>query len=165
MNVLLAMFKGLAYAVYGVILLCLLIGAPMLLGYHSAMVISGSMEPNYPVGSITYYKQTAFENIQEGDVITFDLGETSLATHRVVAVNAADQTFTTKGDANETQDVNPVAYSKVEGKTIGFAIPYAGYFVTYVKSMTVIIPCAAILIIDLLLTPKDKKKDENPVPQ
>ncbi len=165
MNVILGIIKGLSFVVYAIILATLLIAAPMLLGYQSVMVISGSMEPDYPVGSITYYKAADFEDIGVGDVITFDLGETSLATHRVVAVVESAQAFTTKGDANETNDVNPVSYDKIQGKTLNFAIPFAGYFITYVKSAVVIIPCAIILIIDLFLTPKSKPKKQEPTPE
>lgn len=165
MKILLGIFKGLAYIVYGLILISILLVAPMVAGYQPVMVISGSMEPSYPVGSITYYKEADFADIGVGDVITFDLGETSLATHRVVEVDQTAQAFTTKGDNNETNDVNPVAYSKIQGKVLGFAIPYAGYFMAYAKTLYVIIPCVGILIIDLLLTPKDKPKKAETTPE
>lgn len=162
MKVLLGILKTLSCVVYAVIIVALAIAAPMLFGYNPVIVLSGSMLPDYPVGSITYYKSADFSDIEIGDAITFDLGEESLATHRVVEINETAQEFTTKGDNNETQDTNPVSYTEVQGKTVDLAIPYAGYFIAFVKSWYVIGICAFILIMDLIFT-KDKKekKSEN----
>ena len=47
----------LTWIVYACIACYLLIAAPMLAGYHPVVVLSGSMEPTYHVGSIIYYKK------------------------------------------------------------------------------------------------------------
>ena len=57
--------------VYVCIIGFLAIAAPMVLGYHPVVVLSGSMEPTYHVGSVIYYKATPFEQINVGDPITF----------------------------------------------------------------------------------------------
>ena len=70
-----------------VILLCV-IGAflpltiPNLLGYQIYEVVSGSMEPEIPVGSVIYVKAAAPEEIGEGEIIAF-MRNSSVITHRV----------------------------------------------------------------------------------
>lgn len=54
-----------------VIAVCIPITAPKLMGYEIYDVVSGSMEPEIPVGSVIYVKGAAPEDIQEGDVIAF----------------------------------------------------------------------------------------------
>lgn len=156
MKVLLGILKTLSCLVYIIIFIALAIASPLLFGYKPVVVLSGSMLPDYPVGSVTYYKQVDFDEIEVGDVITFDLGEDSLATHRVIEINEATQEFTTKGDNNETNDSSPVSYTEVQGETVNLVIPYAGYFICYVQNWYVIAVCAVILILDLIFT-KEKK--------
>lgn len=157
------LFSILSWPVYLVIIAYLLIAAPMALGYRPAVVLSGSMEPTFPVGSIIYYKAAPFDSIEVGDAITFHAGDGgSLVTHRVVEKQEISQNFVTKGDANETADPNPVAYGDVAGKTWSLCIPYAGYFVTYGKQPPVIGVMAAILILGILLdNVKTKGRPEN----
>lgn len=159
MKVVSAVVRALTWLVLTIIALTLLLIAPLVAGYHPVVVLSGSMLPSYPVGSVTYYKSAAYEDIAVGDPITFRIGEDGeLATHRVTAKDDTAQSFTTKGDHNETEDVNPVPYSRVAGKTTGFAIPYVGYFVRYAQQWYVLGACGIILVLDILLTPEKKKK-------
>ena len=126
MNVLKQLFNILSWPVYLCIAGYLLIAAPMLAGYRPVVVLSGSMEPTFPVGSVIYYKAASFEQIQEGDPITFHAGEDgSLVTHRVVEKQELSSDFITKGDANETADPNPVSYDRVAGRASDVKIPYA----------------------------------------
>ena len=131
--------------------------APILAGYRSVIVLSGSMEPAYPVGSIMYYKAVDFDSIAIGDAITFKIGESALATHRVVKKNEEEQSFVTKGDSNPSEDMEPVAYEAVVGRATDFAIPYAGYFAHYIQNVYIIVIMGVILLIGMLLIP-DKKK-------
>ena len=61
----------------GTLLLVLLIAAcvpltvPRMLGYALYTVVSGSMEPAIPTGSLVYVEHVAPEDIEEGDVIAF----------------------------------------------------------------------------------------------
>ncbi len=152
----------LSWAVYACIACYLLIAAPMLAGYHPVVVLSGSMEPTYHVGSVIYYKQASFADINVGDAITFRAGEDGMVTHRVTQKSELSQNLTTKGDANLSEDPNPVDYSDVMGKVWKVSIPYAGYFVNYGKNVTVIAVMAAVIIInivlDMIFPDKEKKK-------
>jgi len=158
LKVLAGIFRVLSWGVYAVIILSLLVAAPIVFGYRSVIVLSGSMEPAYPVGSVIYYKAADFDNIAVGDVITFGIGENALATHRVVRKNEAEQSFVTKGDSNPSEDMEPVAYSAVVGKTANVAIPYAGYFAKYIQNMFMIVIMGVILLVGMLVIPDKRNK-------
>lgn len=57
-----------------VIAVCIPITVPKLMGYEIYNVVSGSMEPEIPIGSAIYVKAAAPEDVQEGDVIAFRRG-------------------------------------------------------------------------------------------
>ena len=104
-----------------------------------------------------------FANIQVGDTITFRAGTDGMVTHRVTSKSELSRTFTTKGDANPSEDPSPVEYSNVIGKVLKFSVPYAGYFVAYSKNFTVIGMMAGIIILNIILDslfPKKKKEEE-----
>ena len=103
---------------------------PHIVGIQTFKVLSGSMQPNYPVGSLVYVKKTQPDTINIGDVITFYINENSLVTHRVVDKDIDKRTFETKGDANEVKDGGKVSFDNVVGKAI-FCIPYLGYVSSY----------------------------------
>lgn len=54
-----------------VILVCIPVTVPKLMGYEIYDIVSGSMEPEIPVGSAVYVKAAAPEEVKEGDVIAF----------------------------------------------------------------------------------------------
>lgn len=108
----------------GTVLLVLLVAAcipltvPRFLGFQIYSVITGSMEPFIPVGSLVYIKSIEPEDIQEGDVIAFyGAGDSaSIITHRVVENRVFMGEFVTKGDANQEEDMNPVPYADFIGR-------------------------------------------------
>lgn len=115
---------------------------PRIFGIVPFIVLSGSMEKEIKTGSIAYVNTNVKkEEIEVGDIIAFSLGDTQV-THRVVSIND-DNTFTTKGDANNTVDLNNVKFENYKGKTI-FSIPYLGYVV---KSMQTRIGYSIIIIL------------------
>ncbi|MCI8518442.1 MAG: signal peptidase I [Hungatella sp.] len=167
MNILKKAFSFLSTLVLIAIIGFLLIAAPLVAGYKPVMVLSGSMEPAFHVGSIIYYKQAPFADINVGDPLTFYIEEGgAMVTHRVIEKNEETQEFTTQGDANDTADPNPVAYSRVAGKATPFCIPYAGYYVSYGKQMPVIVLMGAILVMNMVIDSlypdeKDKKSKKS----
>lgn len=125
--------------VYVCILGFLAIAAPLVMGYHPVVVLSGSMEPTYHVGSVIYYKAVPFEDINVGDPITFLGAEGGImVTHRVVEKDESAKAFVTQGDANGSRDPGRVRYTNVVGKASKISIPYGGYFVNYGKQPIVI---------------------------
>ena len=100
-----------------VILACLPVTLPKVMGYEIYNVVSGSMEPELPVGSVVYVEAVEPEDIQAEDIIAFQSGE-SVITHRVVRNQTVEGEFTTKGDANAEADRNAVPYEMLIGKVV-----------------------------------------------
>ena len=138
----------------------ILIG-PNLLGMKSLAVLSGSMEPKIPVGSIVIIYDVEPDELQTGDVITYNLGGGTLVTHRVVEVDVDNQSIITKGDANEVEDGAPVSFSQVVGK-MKMHVPYLGYISIYIQTPLGIVAACGVLIVVILLTflPEVFKKEE-----
>ena len=57
---------------------------PKLVGIEPMIVLSGSMEPAYSVGSLLYVRHMDASSIKAGDPVTFYLDDNTLVTHRVV---------------------------------------------------------------------------------
>lgn len=106
------------------VLIIAVIFAPKLFYIEPMVVVSGSMEPSYMKGSLLYVKEDT-GGIKTGDAITF-YRNGELVTHRVVEINADEKTYITKGDANQVNDAEPVAWSDVAGVPV-FDIPVLGY--------------------------------------
>ena len=111
-----------------VVAACLPLVIPKIADYDAYVVVSGSMEPVIPVGSIVYSEETDPMLLRSGDVIVFrdTTRGTTPITHRVVSNNPFTQTIITKGDANANQDANPVTYENVVGKVINH-VPRIGF--------------------------------------
>ena len=107
-----------------VIGLCLPITLPRVFGFRVYEVISGSMEPEIPVGSVLYVKPTDLKSIEEGDVIAYQNVDEVVA-HRVVYNRSGLGEFVTKGDANNVEDREPVSYDAVVGK-VELHLPWFG---------------------------------------
>ena len=150
--------------VFVVIFAVLLIGV-RLFGVQVYSVISGSMEPEYPVGSLIYVKDINPSGIEGNDVITYVLPSETPSTHRVVRIDEENQLFYTKGDANETEDGAPVHFKNLIGTPV-FKIPYLGYVAYYIQhppGMYIAIAAGAVLLILVFLPDlfkKDEKKDK-----
>ena len=117
-----------------VAVLAFLLAGIRFIGITPYVVLSGSMEPSFHVGSLVYVKKTPPEKINVGDPITFVLNnDLVLVTHRVVEVDTKNRRFYTKGDANDSADGAPVAFENLVGKAI-FNIPNLGYFSNWIKN-------------------------------
>lgn len=99
----------------GVIAFCLPIAIARLQGKEVYNVVSGSMEPAIPVGSVIFVEPAEPSSIEEGDVIAFNSAGTVIS-HRVVRNRIVEGEFITKGDANKEEDMNPVKYQELIGR-------------------------------------------------
>lgn len=110
---------------------------PRLLGWQVDTVLSGSMTPAYPVGSVLFVKPVSPPTVEVGDVITFRTGarDGTPVSHRVVSVDhsSGELSFVTKGDANEDADPTPVGASALQGR-VAFGVPLLGRFVRAVRT-------------------------------
>lgn len=146
---------------WAAILVCLALAAPRLAGIKTYVVISGSMEPAIPVGSLVYSKTVEPLTLETGDVIVFysskaaegggNTSEIIPITHRVVLNDTTAGEITTKGDANEQNDVSKVIYNNVEGKVI-FHIPHLGYIGAPLSSTMGKVAFILIVLAGYLLT-------------
>lgn len=109
------------------ILLCIPFTLPGFMGYKAYTVVSGSMEPGIPTGSLVYIKDMEPEDVETGHVIAYYGGRDTnvIITHRVVENRVTKGEFITKGDANRTEDMNPVSYDHFLGR-VELSIPKLG---------------------------------------
>jgi signal peptidase len=104
---------------------------------HSFVVMSDSMAPAIPVGSIVLVEDKPRASAyQKNDVITFRTDDGTVpTTHRIIGVEQTEngRTFVTKGDANEDPDPGTVSPGQVLGE-VSLSIPYAGHLVIFANS-------------------------------
>jgi signal peptidase len=149
--------SGLMGATIGLLALALAAGLPLLLGYNAHTILSSSMAPAIPVGSVVVSKPVSPEALAPGDIVTFrHPGLPALPiTHRIVGVNLEDSkpAFITKGDANPDVDLEPL---RVEGRAdvVAYTIPFAGYLVNFGASrfgvlLFILVPCVGLALVEL----------------
>jgi signal peptidase I len=119
--------------------------------YNFFVVMSGSMEPAIRTGSIISVREEEEYGID--DIITVDIPERTADTftHRIVEEIEEDgeTKYITKGDANETEDPEPVSEDLIIG-SLFFKIPYLGYLINFARQPTgfilmVIVPAMIII--------------------
>ena len=95
--------------------------ATWLLGWQLQTVLSGSMSPTYPVGSLLVVGQIDASDVRAGMPLVFEdpLEPGRIVTHRVVGPVPEDASaFRTRGDANSTVDPADVPARLVRGKVL-----------------------------------------------
>lgn len=100
-------------------------------------VVSGSMSPKIPVGALAFVQFTDPTQLQNGDVIAFPdpKNQKIIVLHRIVGIEKTGTIFnySTKGDANNTQDPWRISSSTVRGKMLS-SIPTLGYPIQFAQS-------------------------------
>lgn len=134
----------------GVILICVPLTVPRLFGYEVYSVVSGSMEPAIPTGSLVYIKGAEPETIKENEVIAFysPSNPEAIITHRVVMNKVVSGEFTTKGDANQAEDPKPVPYNNLVGR-VTLSIPFAGELLSGIVTTEGKIVIAGLVIVSV----------------
>ncbi len=152
-----------------VVILAVLLAGLRLFGFTPYIVLSGSMEPAYHVGSVVYVVDADPSELKAGDPLTYRMTSGAIVTHRIIEVinneDGSAPSFVTKGDANDIPDGAAVPASAVIG-TPRFTIPYLGYISDFIKKpagiIAVISSCAAVLILSVVvesISQKDKPDD------
>lgn len=137
-------------AVFGVLaVVVLLVG--LLVGARPAVVVSGSMAPQVPVGSLVVARTVPAASVEVGDVVTVDrpLGE-GLVTHRVVGTEPVDDGRTSlvlQGDANLHPDAVPVVAAEVSRVMV--VAPVLGYVVLALQEN--LLPVVLLLAVGAVL--------------
>lgn len=134
---------------------------PTIIGIKPFIVLSGSMESTIKTGAVAYINtHVKAQDIQVGDIIAFKVDK-SFVTHRVISIND-DNTFTTKGDANQTEDLAPVKFEEFGGKTI-FSLPYLGYLLQSMQTRTgifILLTTVGLNVVLLIFLSEDKEKEQ-----
>lgn len=110
-------------------------------GFSAAVVLSGSMSGAIEINDIIITRSQTDYRID--DIIMFESGSATV-THRIIAIN--DEGYLTRGDANNTDDKDPIAQEKVIGKVIA-VIPKVGVLIAFFQT-----PFGMLLLVLLLLT-------------
>lgn len=144
------------------VVLAVLLAGVRLVGIRPYAVTSGSMVPVYPVGSLLYVRSAEARDVAVGDPITFYLDGDTVATHRVIGIDAENGCFYTKGDANASADGSPVPFDALIGMPV-FCLPVLGYFsyvITRPPGLYIALCAAAVLVLATFIPSGAKEKKE-----
>ncbi len=110
-------------------------------GIKTAVVVSGSMEPEIEINDFVVMKQP--DGIKVGDIVTYESADVSHEVmHRIIKTDGDE--IITKGDANNTED-KPISESQITGIYIG-KVPVLGKIISFI-----IKPIVFIIIVVMLL--------------
>lgn len=128
---------------------------PRLWGWEPLIVMSGSMEPTIPTGSVLF-TNTGRREPTTDDIITYHLesGEekaAKLVTHRVVRLENRSEgiVYITKGDANQQEDFVPVRENQITGVYV-FHVPKVGWFMSKFDRKLLITAAFWLLLLNIL---------------
>ena len=117
-------------------------------GIRPYVILSGSMEPGIPTGSVAYIDVKDRTDLEVGDVIMYRASEEINVTHRIIDFDSAGNLIT-KGDANDTADLRPVSPNSVVG-TYVFSIPYIGKIAVYFTTARKLVVGIALVIFNII---------------
>jgi signal peptidase len=104
---------------------------PALVGGVPLTVLTGSMEPTLPPGTLVVVRPTPVQDIRVGSVLTYQIrsGEPDVVSHRVLSRSVSTDgttAFITTGDNNDSADATPVTPAQIKG-TVWYSVPLLGY--------------------------------------
>ena len=128
---------------------------PMPFGYGTAIVLSGSMEPELSVDDLIFVKEQ--DGYEVGDVVVYQSGS-SLVVHRIISADG--ETIVTQGDANNTPD-GEIDISLVKGCVIGH-IAGVGGLVRLMKSplVSIALLAGAIFLLERSYRKEKQQSDD-----
>lgn len=145
---------GLSAGLLGLVLLLGLavIVLPAITGSTPLTVLTQSMEPTYPPGTLVIVKPIEPADIRIGDAVTYQIesGKPAVVTHRVMSISTTSTggtSFITQGDNNDAPDANPVLPEQVRG-TVWYSVPYIGHLNTLIggADKSWIVPIVAVAL-------------------
>lgn len=102
---------------------------PSLMGLQRYVIMGGSMEGTYDLGSVVFEELVPVSELAVGDVITYvppaESGIDTLVTHRIVSIDGAD--LRTQGDANPAVDPWTFQLTAATQPRVVGHVPYVGY--------------------------------------
>lgn len=133
---------------------------PSVFGITPMVVLSGSMsgdaEDHIEAGDLIFVGKADPDKLEVGDVIAFMEGSTTV-THRIIreeTLSDGDIQWITKGDANNTEDANPVTKDNLVG-IYQFRLAGVGNFALFLQKpvgmlIFIGIPCLAFIVYDII---------------
>ncbi len=119
---------------------------PSVFGFSIMKVQTGSMEPEFQVGSVIVTRKVSPEKLKKGDVISFYVPSGEIAglvnTHRIQEIQMIKsdlRQFVTKGDANDFNDENPVLQTRVIGKVVLNLGVFSGSVIEFLQNPNIIL--------------------------
>ena len=109
--------------------------------FRPLIILSGSMEPFLPVGSIIILDLKEREP-ETGSIVTYRISGT-LITHRLIRTE--ENRYITKGDSNPEEDPIPVGPEQIVG-TVRICIPWLGFLFLFLKKHGILFLPLIILI-------------------
>lgn len=152
---------------------------PSVLGYSFLQVQTGSMEPEFPIGTIIVAKKVDTKDLEVGDIISFYSTEKDIQgkvnSHRIVKIEknmGGAPVFTTKGDANDSEDQLRVSSVSVIGKVVYNLGTVSGSVLSVLRNPKVIfffivLPLIfitfgeAVNLVTLVVNSKEEKEEED----
>lgn len=131
----------------------LLVVVPKATGGSALTVLTSSMTPTIPAGSVVVVRPVAYDSVRIGDVLTFQRTPESpaLVTHRVTEIRPTTRprSLITQGDANEGAD-DPVAEGAIRGR-VWFHVPYLGYAKNFAATPRGMLAFVAVPLLFLIM--------------
>lgn len=144
-----------------VMLLAVAYVLPSLLGHERYVITGGSMAGTYDKGSIVFERAVPAEELEVGDVITYQppasSGVTTLVTHRIVGIGKDDagrQVLRTQGDANPDPDPWRFSLTAEDQPVVAYSVPYVGWALIALadretRMLVVGVPAALVALLSL----------------
>ena len=117
-------------------------------------VLTSSMKPEYPPGTLIVVRKVDPSSLAIGDVVTYQIrsNDPDVITHRIVGFTFDQQgnrLLTTQGDAVPVPDERPVQPAQLRGK-LWYSIPYLGHVNSWITGgtrMIIVYTIAVVLVL------------------
>lgn len=136
-------------------------------GYRVYYVMSSSMEPDLPVGSLILTEVMEPHELQMGDYITYYLPNKvkDYRTHQIIDIlpnykESGSPGFQTQGINLDKPDTDIVPGGLVVGKVV-YSLPWAGYFFHWLTSNWIIVLVMIALMYILIWAMRRKKMESS----
>lgn len=126
---------------------------PKVAGATPLTVLTSSMAPGLPPGTLIVVRPVDADELGVGDIVTYQLraGEPEVVTHRVVGMQLSttgERSFVLQGDNNSVPDPSAVLPEQVRGR-VWYSVPFVGLVSSAVngENRAWILPAVAMLLL------------------
>ncbi|MDJ0338570.1 signal peptidase I [Cryobacterium sp. PH31-O1] len=134
-------------------LFALLVIVPKVMGATPLTVLTSSMEPRLPPGTLIVVGPVNTDDLVIGDVATYQMhsGQPEVITHRIIAISSStdgSRSFQFQGDNNSLPDAELVQSAQIQGR-LWYSVPWIGLVNNIVNgtSRALIVPAVAVVLL------------------